>query len=71
MNEEDFDEYFKSFDFGKIAKIAKLVSKAKKVIKKNNKTYYFNCPNCGNEVYGGRASNGHLHVKCEHCNIAM
>lgn len=68
MDDEEFDEFFKGFDFNKIAK---LVSEAKKVIKKTNKTYYFNCPNCGHEANGGRASNGHLHVRCEHCDIAM
>lgn len=51
--------------------ILKLVLEAKKVIKKTNTTYYFNCPNCGNEASGGMAANGHLHVRCEHCNIAI
>ena len=52
-------------------KICDLVEEAKKVIKKSNKTYYFTCPTCGNEAYGGKASNGHMHVKCDTCNIGM
>ena len=67
-DEEINDEFLAEFNFDKIMK---LVLEAKKVIKKSNKTYYFTCPNCKKEAYGGKAGNGHLHVKCEYCNIAM
>lgn len=67
MSELD-DDFLEEWNFDKITK---LVLEAKKVIERPNKTYYFTCPNCGNEAYGGKASNGHMHVKCETCDIAI
>lgn len=65
---DGIDDDFFGWDFDKIQK---LLLEAKKNIKRPNKTYFFTCPNCGNEAYGGKASNGHVHVKCETCDIAI
>lgn len=47
-----------------------LMKKAKEVVKEANKTYEFECPNCGRKAYAGKASiNNHIHLRCDNCNI--
>ncbi len=53
-------------------KTMQLMKKATEVCKEANKTYKFECPNCGNVAYAGKAStNNHIHLRCDGCNITI
>lgn len=50
----------------------RLMKKARTICKTANKTYEFECPNCGEKARAGKASiNNHIHLRCDKCNISI
>ena len=55
-----------------LGKWFKLMKKAREVCIEPNKTYEFECPNCGGRARAGKSSiNGHIHLRCDKCNISI
>lgn len=55
-----------------VEKWIRLIKKARAICKIANKTYEFECPNCGEKARAGKSSiNNHIHLRCDKCNISI
>lgn len=67
MEHDDFD----STD-DEIEKFLAFLGSATSTIEQRGKTFEWKCPICGGKAVGGKArSNGHIHAKCNDCNMEV